>query len=151
MSVLNDLVGTRQGKLTVLRVLDIKEFPKRKGNSFYECKCDCGNMKIISRAALRHGQRSCGCSKNENISLALTTHGESRSKLYGVWLAMRRRCYHTNDKKYAIYGGRGIEVCDGWRYNYMQFREWSYSNGYKEGLTLDRINTDGNYEPSNCR
>lgn len=78
-------------------------------------------------------------------------HGESNTKLYGVWLAMRRRCYLESCADYKNYGERGVRVCDKWNDSYVSFRDWSIANGYKEGLEIDRIEVDGNYEPSNCR
>lgn len=80
----------------------------------------------------------------------LRIHGLSKTKLYNVWCAMKRRCYNTNVKDYKNYGGRGIKVCDEWL-NYVPFYNWAVSNGYKEGLTIDRIDNDKDYEPNNCR
>lgn len=87
----------------------------------------------------------------------MTRHGYSRNKdpverkLYGVWGAMKNRCYRKKDRCYASYGGRGIVVCDEWLHDYTAFRTWAIENGYKPGLTIDRINVNGNYEPNNCR
>lgn len=78
-------------------------------------------------------------------------HGLSHCKLYSVWNTMRHRCYNEKNKKYKIYGARGITVCDEWKNNYIAFREWALSHGYAEGLTLDRKNVEGNYCPENCR
>lgn len=77
-------------------------------------------------------------------------HGQSGTKLYYVWIGMKDRCFNPRNKNYPNYGGRGISVCPEWL-RYIPFQEWARKNGYKEGLTLDRINNDGNYEPSNCR
>ena len=78
-------------------------------------------------------------------------HGLSHCKLYSVWNTMRHRCYNEKNKKYKLYGARGITVCDEWKNNYIAFREWALSHGYAEGLTLDRKNVEGNYCPENCR
>lgn len=78
-------------------------------------------------------------------------HGLYKTKLYRVWHAMKCRCYNPNDKKYPRYGLRGIKVCDEWKNDFVKFNNWANSNGYTEGLSIDRINNDGNYEPSNCR
>lgn len=71
--------------------------------------------------------------------------------LYDCWRNMKRRCYQVNAEYYKNYGGRGIIVCDEWKNDYIPFLNWALNNGYKEGLTIDRINNDGNYEPNNCR
>ena len=78
-------------------------------------------------------------------------HNGKKTKLYRVWCGMKERCSNPHNKKFQHYGGKGIKVCDEWIHNYSAFHEWSMANGYKEGLTIDRINGDGNYEPSNCR
>lgn len=81
--------------------------------------------------------------------MAIRTHGESRTRLYRLWKDMRRRCGNSNRTDYELYGGRGIKVCDEWN-EYEVFRDWALQNGYKDQLSIERINFDGNYEPSNC-
>jgi hypothetical protein len=86
----------------------------------------------------------------------LTKHDGSRTKLYKVWTSMKQRCHNSADAKFHHYGGRGIKVCDEWMHNFGAFFEWAMANGYDETAprgqcTIDRINNDGNYEPSNCR
>ena len=77
--------------------------------------------------------------------------GRSNSRLYNIWLHMKGRCYRKSDDHYKHYGSRGITVCDEWKNDFKAFYDWSMSNGYSDDLTIDRINNDGNYEPSNCR
>lgn len=81
----------------------------------------------------------------------MKTHGESETRLHNVWMGVLSRCYCATNTAYRYYGGRGIRVCDEWRASYLFFRDWAMANGYAEGLHLDRICNDGNYEPSNCR
>lgn len=79
------------------------------------------------------------------------THGGTGTRLYRIWQNMKARCYGKYSREYDNYGGRGITVCDEWRNSYEKFKEWALNNGYEENLTLDRIDVNGNYEPSNCQ
>lgn len=79
------------------------------------------------------------------------SHGKTGTRIYSIYVNMKNRCYYTNNKRYQNYGGRGIEVCDEWLNHFQAFYDWAMSHGYSDNLTLDRINVDGNYEPSNCR
>lgn len=119
----------------------------RAGEKYVLCKCACGIERYVRRSSLfidSFGCRSC--------SNGLKTHGESRkSKLYNSWTGMRQRCRDRNSKAYVEYGGRGISVCDAWESSFAAFKEWALANGYREGLSIDRIDVNGNYEPSNCR
>lgn len=78
-------------------------------------------------------------------------HGMSNTPLYRAWDSMKARCYRKTTAPYKRYGGRGIKVCDEWKYDFIAFKDWALANGYVEGLSLDRIDVNGNYEPSNCR
>lgn len=139
-------IGKRYGRLIVE-----SEF-KENGVIMCKCKCDCGNSKITRRTLLKSGKTvSCGCKQKENIINLSLTHGKSNTRLYNIWNAMKRRCYYKKDSCYDIYGGRGIEVCDEWKNDFMNFYNWAMENGYNDTLSIDRVDVDGNYEPNNCR
>jgi hypothetical protein len=143
-----DITGQRFGKLTVL------ELDKSKsgcGGSRWKCQCDCGAIKIIESARLRSGHGTqCQACANEQNRIRNTTHGDSYSRLHRCWTGMIWRCNSTSKRNYNFYLARGIKVCEEW-HDYLKFKEWALQNGFKENLEIDRINCDGNYEPSNCR
>ncbi len=142
-----DLTGKKFGKLAVLGIGE-----RKKAGVYWLCKCDCGKEKLILGQHLRYGGTvSCGCSSVERISILNKTHGETKTRLYKIWCGMICRCKNKNRKSYNIYGARGISVCDEWLNSYKSFKEWALLNGYQENLTIDRIDVNGNYEPSNCR
>lgn len=135
------------GRLTVIR-----ELPKRRNRVHYLCRCLCGRTTVVESYALRHGETlSCGCLQRERTSESNKTHGMCRSKLYGVFKAMCRRCHVKSDPAYENYGGRGVTVCDSWLRSFDQFARWAFDNGYVEGLTIDRIDNAAGYCPANCR
>lgn len=118
----------------------------------WKCLCECGKTCFIDTKSLTTGKTtSCGCYRSEQWHKRITTHGESRSKLYYVWNDMKSRCTDCNSLPFKDYGGRGIRVCDEWLNSYAKFSEWAKENGYACGLTLDRMDVNGDYEPSNCR
>jgi len=139
--------GQRFGMLTVIQETE----PLKKCRRFL-CKCDCGDVKPHKLIFLTSGQsKSCGCLRKKTFVARNTFHGKSRTKLNAVYQAMKQRCENPNNVNYKHYGGRGIKVCDEWLNSLMAFYNWAIENGYKEGLSIDRINVDGNYEPSNCQ
>lgn len=148
-----DEIGNRYGRLTVIKL----EKATKRGRQYWLCKCDCGNEVVKDIGSMRRGKtKSCGCLRKEIIENGnMIKHGGSRSRLYYVWIDMKNRCNPSHDSA-KYYGARGIRVCDEWLHDFQNFREWAYSNGYDENApygqcTLDRINVNGNYEPSNCR
>lgn len=143
-----DLTNRVFGKLSVKeRVLENKN-----RRAMWLCFCSCGSKIIISsNGLLNGGTKSCGCIKNEKVIERSTKHNLVRNPIYRVWQNAKNRCYNQNVKEYKNYGGRGIQMCNEWKNDFMPFYQWSIENGYKENLTIDRINNDGNYEPTNCR
>lgn len=107
------------------------------------CRCNCGTIKELYRTNLGSEKSiSCGCSRKS---------GAENTKLYNIWSSMKDRCLNKNHKFYKDYGGRGILICNEWIINVSSFYNWAIANGYKEGLTIDRVDNDRGYEPDNCR
>lgn len=139
------MVGRTFGKLTVIG----ESAERRNKRICYECKCECGNVKIVIGYKLRSGHtRSCGCLVSETIITRLTTHNESNTRLYRIYHAILKRCNNSNSRQYYDYGGRGIK-CE--FASYKEFRNWSLNNGYNDTLCIDRIDNNGNYSINNCR
>lgn len=147
------MIGKRFGRLTVIR----ENGKAKNGSLMYLCECDCGNFITVRGISLRNGDcKSCGCLRKEISSKGNSTHGHSNERLFNVWRCMIRRCYDVNHSSYHRYGGRGIKICDNWLNNYESFKNFMLDNGYPEDAgpyeySIDRLNNDGNYEPSNCR
>ena len=153
-----DLTGNKYSRLTVIeRGIDVKF--KSSNKSTWVCKCDCGNVIEVTTGSLKSGNtKSCGCYKRDMTIKSnkenKTKHGLEFHPLYPTWIDMNRRCYNLNAKSYKYYGARGISVCEEWREVPNDFIEWvvnetDWYNGCR--LSLDRIDVNGNYEPSNCR
>jgi len=157
-----DITGQRFGRLVV-----IKRSENIHGRVAWECQCDCGNTKAVTSNDLKRGiVQSCGCLKREITAAKskqagiargkqLTKHGLHGIRLYGIWKAMRERCNNPNLKDYEDYGGRGISVCKEWD-DFGVFNAWAMNNGYDTDApfgkcTIDRINVNLGYMPSNCR
>lgn len=138
-----NMIDKRFGNLTV-----IEECEKRTKNGHikYKCVCDCGNITHVMGTLLRTGKiKSCGCRQGNN------KHGKCKTRIYHIYRGIKSRCYDKNCNGYKNYGGRGITVCDEWLNDFMNFYNWSMDNGYDDTLSIDRIDVNGNYEPSNCR
>lgn len=143
-----NLKGRRYGRLIVLD--DEKSTSYGKTQSL--CLCDCGKIFVALNLNIVAGKtKSCGCLKISLLIKKLTTHGQSQTRLYMIWQTMKKRCLNIKRRDYKYYGGRGIRICDEWLNNFKSFFEWAVTHGYNDNLTIDRINNDGNYEPSNCR
>lgn len=143
-----DITGQKFGRLTVIRLV---EHGKHGDAPKWECRCDCGNIVVHRYAVLKNGHSlSCGCLRKEMLVERQTKHGDSQSRLYQVWLDMKKRCSNPKYLGWKDYGGRGITFCKEWE-DYVTFHAWAMTNGYRDDLMIDRINNDGNYESSNCR
>ena len=167
-----DLTGQRFGRLTVIRE---SSYRSNKSGTWWECQCECGKIVNVLSVRLRYGTtKSCGCLRKENKSYypknrkkrkpiseetrekfrqnmirRNTTHGLSKTKEHKAWRGMKNRCFNIKDRDYKNWGGRGITVCDRWKSSFANFL--SDMGKAPEGYSLDRINNNGNYEPSNCR
>ena len=126
-----DLTGERYGNLTVIKRVE----NSKNGHSNWLCRCGCSWKKA--------GERT-------------FKHGMKNTRLYYIWSSMKKRCFNENEPSYLQYGGRGISVCNEWKENFKAFHDWALENGYDENAergecTIDRIDVNGDYEPSNCR
>ena len=159
--------GKRVGRLTLIKKVWLPSGRYTRGG--WLCKCDCGNLTRVRTDYLGKGVTiSCGC-YNKDHNYANSNHklhqkystSDSQphskyTKLYNAWSHIKRRCYSPNDREYSCYGGRGIKMCDEWKDTYQSFKNWSLSHGFHQttnphDMTIDRIDVNDNYEPSNCR
>ena len=163
----HEIIGRKNGRLTIIGILPKSErigSVSAKKREQVLCECECGNTTVICLSNFVSGRtKSCGCLRQDAARANGTTHGlirhkrgENAPKLYYVYAAMKQRCFNPQNANYKNYGGRGITVCDEWANDYKAFHDWAMANGYNENAargecTLDRIDTDGNYEPDNCR
>jgi hypothetical protein len=145
-----DETGNRYGRLTVISFAGVSHDRK----AMWECQCDCGKKTIVRGKDLRNGRTtSCGCLVIENLTVKkiAKTHGLCDCRLHRIWTNIKTRCYNQNSPDYKYYGGRGIKMCNEWKEDFKAFYDWAMENGYSEDLTVDRIDTFGDYEPINCR
>lgn len=145
-----DPVGLRIGRLIITEFAGIKVTPMGVRRTLWRCLCDCGGETTISAKIIAaKTSQSCGCLQKERVSISAKTHGESKTKLYKVWTAMRQRCNNPNDQQYENYGARGITVCDRWNASFASFKA-DVGVG-RRGLSLDRIDNNKGYGPDNFR
>lgn len=152
---MEDITGKTFSRLMAISPAHID----RNNGQTWNCSCVCGNVVIVPTSQLKNGHtKSCGCLKiekaKEGIGRRSTIHGEckgrAKTRLYRVWCQIHYRCNNKNSQDYKWYGQKGITVCDEWS-QYQVFKEWSLSNGYQEGLTIDRIDSSRGYTPDNCQ
>ena len=146
--------GQKFGRLTVIELDHIKDYKDKLGKiyhrEYYKCICECGNFWVTEKSQLTTGHcQSCGCLQKEANRTKPNCHGMSKTKIYSIWSTMKDRCFREKCVDYKNYGGRGITIQKEWL-DFKNFYEWAKNNGYKEGLTIERIDVNGNYEENNC-
>ncbi len=140
-----DRTGQRIGNLVIQKLAKKDKY----GHSHWECLCDCGNKKIAAWSSLCDGiPSSCGCQTSKVRSEARITHGRTNSSEYAIWRGIKRRCYNPKNEAFSDYGGRGITMCERWLTSFENFFEDMGERPH--GLSINRKNNDGNYEPENC-
>ena len=133
--------GQRFGRLTLVE--------RMPGGQKWRCKCECG-AEVVTQIA--GGARACYSCAHKDLRVK---HGHNRQgkpdRIYRIWIGMKSRCHNPHDTGFQYYGERGIAVCDEWRNDFQAFHDWAMTNGYEDHLTLDRIDVNGDYAPTNCR
>ena len=150
-----DLKGKKFNRLTAIEFLETDSHRR----TYWLCKCDCGNTTRVLASHLKNGHtKSCGCRLqeiNNNMKHLNYKNGLSKTRLGRIYYNMVSRCYRQTCPEYNLYGGKGVKICDEWvnreKTGFVNFCNWSLMNGYSDNLTIDRIDVNGNYEPSNCR
>lgn len=149
-----DLSGQRFGRWTVVQSAGTRKMSNGRNRHLWNCLCDCGTERVVEEPSLTSGRsKSCGCYHSDimhDVGKVNTTHGMSNSRLYRIWRHIINRCNNPSDSSYSNYGQRGITVCDEWL-SFDSFMNWALNNGYEDGLSIDRIDTDESYTPDNCR
>lgn len=140
-------VGKVYGNLKILEM-------RKEKNKVRSCiaRCACGVEKEFNYFNLKYEKSvSCGCIGSKKLVEDSTTHGMSYTRLYRIWRNMKTRCYNKKSNRFEIYGGKGIKICADWLESFEAFRDWAMKNGYEEELSIDRMDNNGDYEPTNCR
>ena len=149
MSKLKDLTGMTFGRLKVIE--RVENHKNRHVMWLCECQCEEKTLRVVDSEHLLSGHtKSCGCLAREKSRERATTHGKHNTKIYKTWKNMKERVLNPNNTRYKNYGERGIKICDEWKDSFESFYNWAMNNGYKEGLTIERKNVNGDYCPENC-
>ena len=153
---IKEIIGKTYGRW----VVESYAYTDSKARRFYNCVCTCGTKRVVQYSALNLGNSvSCGCFMKEKNGNRNRTHGKYKNPIYFVYNRIKGRCYNPKSKAYKDYGARGIKMCDEWRNDFMAFYNWAIANGFSDKKTkngrmyysIDRIDVNGDYEPSNCR
>lgn len=147
----NRFINLTGQKFNMLTIVSFAGFDNGH-RSRWNCKCECGNDKIITGYDIKSGHSvSCGCFARMKVKNKMTTHGLRKHPLYNIWAGMKQRCNNFNSLAYKNYGGRGIKICKEWDDSFKNFYNWAIKNGYNDNLTIERINNDDGYNPNNCK
>ena len=142
-----DLTGIRFGRLVANRTVG-----RKNGRYVWECVCDCGNIVRVEVSKLKNGHtNSCGCLRRDIVLKMSSSHGLCHTRLYRIWCNMKTRCFNKDAHNFSFYGGKGIGICEEWLHDFQAFYDWAMGNGYEDGLTIDRIDSDKDYSPQNCQ
>ena len=151
--MVEDLKGKTFGKVLVIGLDNVYTQPSGRKRYMWKCRCECGK-EFVSRTAEIKKITSCGCERDKDNAIRQTKHSEAKTRLYQIYYSMRIRCENPKASGYLRYGGRGIRVCDEWVNDNTSFFKWAKENGFDENnyrMSLERIDPNGNYEPSNCK
>lgn len=151
MGKIRDLTGCRFGRQVAIKFVGKNKY----SNMLWLCKCDCGNEHVVPSGKLVSGKsRSCGCLAKEAAKERATIHGllsgGKKPRTFIIWNGMKARCFNPKSTSYKSYGARGITVCEDWL-TFENFHNWAINHGYSDDCEIDRIDSNGNYEPSNCQ
>lgn len=129
----------------------IKKIESKNNRTYWLCKCDCGKeIEVMTQDLIYKTKYSCGCVRKKKKN-NYHKYDFKVKRLYNIWCEMKHRCYRKENNDYKYYGEKGIKLCEEWKNNFLEFQNWSLNNGYQDNLTIDRINSNDNYCPNNCR